>query len=80
MQIAKITEAVTKSPFQPFEVITSSGDRFTIRHPEMVRVAKGALYVYQDADQPHEGEMWSDPAVLPYMHITALVPVPEQAA
>jgi len=80
MQIAKITEAVTKSPFQPFEVVTSSGDRFTIRHPEMVRVAKGALYVYQDAEKPEEGEMWSDPSVLSYMHITALVPVPEQAA
>lgn len=80
MQIAKVTEAVTRIPFQPFEVVTSSGNRFVVRHPEMARVAKGALYLYNDATQPEEGEMWSDPAVLSYMHITALVPVPEQAA
>ena len=46
----------------------------------MVRVAKGALYVYQDVKKPSEGEMWTDPAVLSYMHITALVPVTDQAA
>jgi len=51
-----------------------------VRESHRKHGGQGALYVYQDAEKPVEGEMWTDPAVLSYMHITALVPVPEQAA
>lgn len=80
MQIAKITDILQKQPFQPFKVVTSSGSRYRITHPELVWVAKGALYVSQRIDQPEHGELVADPAVISYMHITELVPVPEKAA
>ncbi|MEM1353669.1 MAG: hypothetical protein AAGC44_00090 [Planctomycetota bacterium] len=80
MQISKITNILQKQPFQPFEIVTSSGSRYLVKHPELVWVAKGALYVSQRIEQPEEGEMVADPATISYMHITELVPVPEKAA
>ena len=80
MQIQKITEAIKQAPFRPFEIVTSSGGRYLVDHPEMVLVAKGALYVSHRIENPEEGEMVSDPAVLSYMHITELVPLPDRAA
>lgn len=80
MQIEKITQAVRTKPFQPFEVVTSSGNRYLVEHPEMVLIAKGALYVSQRIKSSRGLEIASDPAVISYMHITELVPVPEKAA
>lgn len=80
MQIAKLTEAVKRKPFQPFVIVTSSGGRYLVNHPEFVWLTKGAVYVSQPVEQPEEGEMVTDPAVISYMHISELVPVPERAA
>lgn len=80
MQIAKISDAIKKQPFEPFEVVTSSGNRYRVDHPEMVLVAKGALYISQRAEPPEEGELVTDPVVVSYMHISEIVPAPERAA
>lgn len=80
MQISKITDAIKKTPFEPFEVVTSSGNRYLVDHPEMVLVAKGALYISKRVEHSEEGELVTDPAVISYLHISEIVPVPERAA
>ena len=80
MQVEKVSEAVKRQPFEPFIIVTSSGSRYLVDHPEMVLVAKGSLYVSQRVQIPQRGELATDPVVISYMHITELVPAPEQAA
>ena len=79
MQIAKLSEALKRTPFQPFEIVTSSGNRYRVDHPELVWLTKGALHVTQRIEQSSRGDMVADPAVISYLHITELV-VPERAA
>jgi len=43
-------------PFRPFRIHLNSGQSYTIRHPEMIRVTRSTAYVFfpDDADQPFD--------------------------
>ena len=45
MTLDTIQELLTRQPFEPFKIITSSGDRYPVLHPEMVLRVKNGLYV-----------------------------------
>ncbi|WP_145363348.1 hypothetical protein [Stratiformator vulcanicus] len=63
MNLDSIRTVLTAQPFRPFEVVTSSGDRHGVRHPETVAIAPGAMVVVKDGGRFH---------VLSPMHITEL--------
>jgi hypothetical protein len=45
MTLDTIQELLTRQPFDPFRVVTSSGDRYEVRHPEMVLRVKNGIYI-----------------------------------
>ncbi|HMB94432.1 MAG TPA: hypothetical protein VKK61_00170 [Tepidisphaeraceae bacterium] len=45
MTLDTIQELLSRKPFDPFHIVTSSGDRYEVRHPEMVLRVKNGLYV-----------------------------------
>lgn len=45
MILGTITDLLTRQPFEPFRVVTSSGDRYDVRHPEMMLRVKNGLYI-----------------------------------
>lgn len=43
----EILDALNPNRFEPFVVLTNSGDRYEVRHPEMARLVEtGSLYVF----------------------------------
>jgi hypothetical protein len=40
--LVRICQAV---PFRPFRIVTSTGDRYDIRHPELLASSLGAVYI-----------------------------------
>ncbi len=45
MTLDAIQELLSRRPFEPFRIITSSGDRYEVRHPELVLRVKNGIYV-----------------------------------
>lgn len=45
MTLDTIQELLSRHPFEPFQVVTSSGDRYEVRHPEMVLRVKNGIYI-----------------------------------
>jgi hypothetical protein len=44
MTLDTIEELLKREPFESFRIVTSSGDRYEVRHPEMVLRVKNGLY------------------------------------
>ncbi len=73
---AKVIQAeLQSSPFKPFAVVTASGDRYKVLHPELAVPTKLALFVFE-RDSNDEIDL---PVKIGYPNITALEPI-EQAA
>ena len=45
MTLDTIQDLLSRRPFESFRLVTSSGDRCEVRHPEMVLRVKNGLYV-----------------------------------
>jgi len=45
MTLDTIKELLSRRPFEPFRIVTSSGDRYEVRHPEMVLRVKNGVYI-----------------------------------
>jgi len=45
MTLDTIQELLARQPFEPFQIVASSGDRYPVHHPEMVLRVKNGLYV-----------------------------------
>ena len=61
-------------PFEPFRIVTSSGETYDVSHPEVLLVSKRVVYVGVAKD-PHLRIV--DPVhTVSIMHITALEPLP----
>jgi hypothetical protein len=45
MTLDTIEELLRRRPFEPFRIVTSNGDRYDVRHPEMVLRVKNGVYV-----------------------------------
>jgi hypothetical protein len=65
MNAADVRDILHREPFEPFEIIMSSGERHLVKHPELVLVTEGRVIVVTDpvADRT---------ADLALMHITEL--------
>jgi hypothetical protein len=45
MTLDTIQELLSRHPFEPFRIVTSSGDHYDVRHPELVLRVKNGLYI-----------------------------------
>ena len=63
------------SPFKPFAVVTASGDRYEVNHPELAIPTKQLLFIFE---RDTKGKI-DLPVKIGYKFITALEPI-EQAA
>ena len=45
MTLQSFQRLLAKRPFQPFTLVTSSGERYSVRHPEMAWLTRTAMYI-----------------------------------
>ena len=78
MTLDTLRAFLTRRPFEPMRVKTSSGEVFEIRHPEMASLARTAMViVHPDAD----GSPSDRVEYVSYLHIASVETlVGEQAA
>ena len=69
MTIDSLRNFLGRRPFEPFRVITSSGERYDVRHPENAILYKSGLIVAYGATNGSIPESYADLALL---HITAV--------
>ena len=74
---ADIRERVAQKPFNPFRIVTSSGQTYNVRHPEFVMIGKRTVVVGQPIhdDDPE----WDLAQLVSVLHITALEPMSVQS-
>jgi hypothetical protein len=72
-----IKERLKRQPFQPFRLVTSSGENYEVRHPELVFVGTTELMVGNPSkDDPTIYDRASHVAL---MHVTAMENLPVKA-
>ncbi len=59
-------------PFQPFRMITSSGERYEVRHPEMAFLLRTKILLGLDPDRTGLADDWT---MISLLHVTAIEPV-----
>ena len=73
MTIQALKFWLTKQPFQPFQLVLSSGDRYRVDHPENCMLLKDRIVVAFSTSP--KDELPDDMALLSYLHIAAAEPV-----
>ena len=68
MTVDTIQELLSLQPFEPFSVVTSSGDLYEVRHPELVLRVKNGIYIGQGG----KGPVADRAAFVSLLHITAV--------
>lgn len=76
MPVDSILAMLESRPFIPFRVVTSSGERYEIRHPEMAVATKAQMAIAM----PDPDGTPSRLQLLSTLHITALEPLDPQPA
>jgi hypothetical protein len=70
-------EMLARRPFQPVQVILSSGQMYEVRHPEMAMLTRTSLLIGFDvADDGVPAEF----KILSLLHVTAIEPIAGKAA
>ena len=70
MNAEAIREMLNRRPFEPFEVIMSSGERHLVKHPEFLMLLQSKIAI---------GDLLTDRLiVLSLKHVTELRPVESQ--
>lgn len=62
-------------PFQPFRMVTSSGEKYEVRHPEMAFLLRTKIVLGLDPDGQGIADDWT---MIPLLHVTAIEPVQQQ--
>ena len=71
---ADIGKRLSEQPFEPFRIVTSSGESYDVTHPEVVLLSKRIAYVGVAKD-PH-AKIFDPVHTVSILHITALEPLP----
>jgi hypothetical protein len=50
MILESLKELVDKEPFQPFRIVTASGDKYEIVDPHLVAIGKDQIFIYTAGD------------------------------
>lgn len=72
MNVEAIREMLSRRPFEPFEIIMSSGERHVVKHPEFLMVSPTRAVIMDPVTD------WL--AILSLMHVTELQPVQPQSS
>ena len=54
MRPEDLLDWVRAVPFQPFRICLVSGRSYDVRHPEMVKVGRSTMHIYQFASEAYE--------------------------
>jgi hypothetical protein len=73
MTIDTLQEILGRRPFEPFRVVTSSRERYDIRHPENAVLLRNGLIVAYGSTN---GSLPEHFAALSLLHITAVKRIP----
>lgn len=65
-----IKRRAKQHPFVPFRIVTSSGESYTVSHPDLVWV--GTRVVYVGSADRHDPATFDDEDRIALVHITAL--------
>ena len=68
MTLDTIEELRSRKPFEPFRIITSSGDRYEVRHPELLLRVKNGVYVGQGG----KGKVANRAAFISLLHVSSI--------
>jgi len=66
----EILARVNRTPFAPFEIITSAGETHSVRHPELIMV--GARFVTVGIDTPQAPRIAEMQTFVALIHITEI--------
>jgi hypothetical protein len=72
MTLDNVLDLLKRRPFDPFRMVTSSGESYEIRHPEMAWPIKNGLYVGLGG----KGRLPDRAAFLSLLHISAIETLP----
>ena len=64
MSIQTIRELLDREPFEPFKIVTSSGESYPVSNPHLVAMMKSRLFIALP-----DGDRWT---FVNYLHITAV--------
>ena len=60
MTVDTFRELLARRPFKPFRLVMSSGQTYDVRHPEMIKILKSSVLVFESngdgSDLPDEWE------------------------
>jgi len=68
MTLDTVLELLRRQPFEPFRVVTSSGESYQIRHPEMALPIRNGIYIGLGG----KGRLPDRAAFVSLLHISAL--------
>jgi hypothetical protein len=69
-----LRDLLQQRPFEPFEVVSSSGDRYVVAHPENCILMKDRVVVAYGASRRRQ-QLPEHAAFLSYLHIAAAEPI-----
>jgi hypothetical protein len=72
MTLQDFHRLLKRRPFQPFRVVTSSGERYEVRHPEMAFLTRTSLVLGLDPDAEGTADDWT---MVSLLHVAAVEPV-----
>jgi hypothetical protein len=76
MTLQTFREMLTRRPFRPVKLTTSSGQTYEIRHPEMALLTRTDILIGIDAEDGVPAEF----KIVSLLHVTAMEPLNTQAA
>ena len=72
MTLQDFQKLLKSRPFQPFRMVTSSGERHEVRHPEMAFLLRTKILLGLDPDRTGLADDWT---MISLLHVTAIEPV-----
>ena len=63
MTSRRLVEYLAAEPFRPFRVRMTSGEKYEVRHPEMILIGKASTRIFA-ATGDSEDERWHDLSML----------------
>ena len=67
MTAKDIRDTLRREPFEPFRIVTSSGESYSVRDPQSVAIMKSRLFIALPDDSS---------TLVPYLHVSAIEIIP----
>jgi hypothetical protein len=74
LSVADFQERVRERPFVPFRIVTSCGESFDVRHPELLVI--GTHWVMAGTGSRRDPTVWDQSVRVPRLHAAAIEDLP----